>query len=68
MVYRHFICEVIDMDEVLQEIEKQNLEITAMLYLSDSQQILCVCKEGKKGFIQQMKEKQNQKLEMEEGE
>ena len=55
-MYKHFICDVTDMDTLLEEINKENLEISAMLYASDSAQVVTVCKEGRKGFLQSLKE------------
>lgn len=55
--YKSYIVEPTEMDGLLEEVNKENLEIVEMVYLSDSQQILCVCKEPKPGFLATMKAK-----------
>lgn len=66
MAYRSYLIEVPEVNEVLEEINKENMEIVEVAYVSDSAQVLLICKEGRKGFIQTLKEKQN--TEPEEGE
>ena len=64
--YKSHICDVPDLGELLMEISEKGMEIVSMLYASDSQQVITVTKEGKKGFIQQMKEKAKAETEEKE--
>jgi len=65
-IYKYHICDVPDLGELFQMINEENSEIVEMLYASDSQQVITVTKEGKKGFIQTMKEKAESEPEEEE--
>jgi hypothetical protein len=56
-MYKHFICDVTEMDELLEGINEKGNKLMGVTYIGDSQQVLLIIEEGPKSILQSMKEK-----------